>query len=53
MNIDVDDILELLRAEKEILVQSRGTLVGKEYIIDKLIQYYSELKNNSDEKNKK
>ena len=50
--IDIDDILKTLKEEKQILVESRATLYGKEYMIDKLIQYYTELKNQEGEVSK-
>lgn len=47
-SIDIDEILNLLKEEKQILKESQASLYGKFALLDKLIQYYTELKDDKE-----
>lgn len=52
MLINIDHILDKLEEEKALCRQKSSELWGKETMIDKLIDYYTELKK-AEEKDKK
>jgi hypothetical protein len=52
-SIDIDEILNTLKEERRVLMENQASLYGKFSLLDKLIQYYTELKEEEDKVSKK